>query len=99
MTRFARGAECGWRGAIGSVGSGAARVGDVRAPVRSEARAIFPTPTPHSWKKWRRAMWGVADGARLYAFEVISGSRNQRCVSQKAMSRDVPSDPPLPPLA
>ena len=47
MTRFAFGAKCGFLGASGLT----VPVGDANAPVdatslRSEARAILPTPTP-----------------------------------------------------
>src|SRR6516165_381016 len=53
MTRLAFGAKCGRLGVSGlDAGTAAARPGT--APVSSEARAILPTPTPHSRKKWRR---------------------------------------------
>jgi hypothetical protein len=37
------------------VGAAEARWG-VRVPVRREARATLPTPTPQSRKKWRRVI-------------------------------------------
>src|SRR3954451_23399966 len=57
MTALALGAKCGCFGAkmLGRA-DGAARATEAAAPVISDARAILPTPTPHSRKKWRRVI-------------------------------------------
>jgi hypothetical protein len=57
ITRFALGAKCGGLGKSELVLlSGDPNDLAARPSVKSPASAILPTPTPHSRKKWRRAM-------------------------------------------